>query len=713
MTDLNFADKYRPQTFAEVFGQESAVGCLAGLIRQGQKSRNILLHGAVGSGKTTLARLYARALNCLAPDPDGSPCRDRCAPCRSGDGREIAGFYEYNVSRDGGGMAEVRAWVKTHDRDELEFHYRILFFDEAQALTPGACDALLAAVERPRDRVLFFFATTEVERIRPALCSRLFDLLIRPLPDVEAIAFLRKYAAAEGVDHAPGALELLAGLRNGYPRDLLLGLDRVCEPGIRLTVERVRTAFDVDQTEVLLDYFAALADGDFDRQTEVVFAWRESEAERIRWIQAFLISLYHNDILHRRLVVDGIIAAIPQSARVPILDRFCRRLGLASHAALAPAWHRMMDFWTAPETATDATTLRLRLTLFHHLVNGMTGAEAERSDDKSPLPAPSKSTAPSRPTALSAASATVVMTSGFGPMPAGMRLTRVEEPGFLTVADVRQIINAASFLVQEHGVLLNATFEVRPARFGAEAPEAAAALIAAFRDDLAARAAAWGGVFASITVVERDALGIVGYLAAHLPHSAFHDTGDDEAAGPVEAWARGWRRGDRRGGGDAVRFAAAPVGEAAKLAFHWDAALELCAGLGEEPEALDPETGQRKSLLRLLGVHGRSTNPMHGTPLVAVSALLTDVAIAAACGDGLTPLSASDDGAWAWVRRGWERDEVGERQATRAERAAERARVGQKHGGDASETRAALAELERGWPVDPHARRRRWRGWWA
>ena len=711
---VNFADKYRPNTFAKVFGQESVVACLSGLIARDRSARCILLHGSVGSGKTTLARIYARALNCEATDSKDSPCYS-CTACGSSQDDPIPGFEEYDTSRYGGGDEAVDRALKVFYGRPKKARYRILFFDEAHTLTKDACDLLLNHVEKRASDVVFLFATTEAERVREALRSRLFDLIVRPLAIAEAIEFLSRAAEKERIEHEPGALALLAGLRKGYPRDLLLGLERVWDRhDPRLTVAQVHAAFDVDQTEVLVDYFTALADGDGDperdRAAEVVFDWREAAGDKIRWIQAFLVHVYHNEILGRRLLVDGVIEAIPADVRVDIVRRFCARLGLTNPVDLAPYWRRLMEFWPVPETAVDETALSLRLTLFHRLVEAAPVDEARGAIERELRIVP---------TAARASTGTAAMfepSRGFGPPPArrpGARVVK-DQDGFLSQGDVRRIVNAASFLAQEYGVLFNAAFVVRPSVLGVPGPDAAVAAIAAFRDDLAAQARVWEGeVTAGITVLERDEGGVVGRMVVHLRVPNPLGPADADGADRIAAWARAWRDGAGRLGGDAVEFVPPPEGDRAALRFHWRWALDLCAGLDPSVEAWDPALGQHRPLLKLLRVKQRLIGPVLDYPLVEISTPLSDEAIAEACRDRLEPLSAFDDNAWGELTTGWELEEFDERRRTRVERKRRLAEVGQRFGEGTSETRAEVERVVDAWPSDPRRRRRRWRGWRA
>ncbi|MCJ2130889.1 AAA family ATPase [Methylobacterium sp. E-045] len=707
MNEMNFADTYRPRVFSDIFGQESAVACLSGLIKRGQCGRHLQVHGSSGSGKTSVVQIYARALNCEVPAADGSPCCDHCEPCRGFTAGGTTYFHVFNVSRRGGGVDQIRQWVSERNREERVFSYRILFFDEAHALTAKACDALLDCVDHPAEGVLFFFATTEIERLNRALRSRLFDLKIRSLSVSEAVGFLRRTAKKARINYEPGALELLAGLRNPFPRDLLLGLERVHNrERPRVTVEQVRAAFDADQTDVLVAYFLALGAGQLDQQVFVLRDWREDWNDKVRWIQSFLVSLYHNDILHQRLELDGLIDAIPESARRSIVTRFWQRLRLASPAELAPIWCAMMEFWVQGEPARDDTSLALRLTLFHQLINAAEDGALDRK------PAVSVFT--------SDTAATVTAPQGFAPTTRSLASLRGEpdEPDFLTAQDVRQIVNCASFLVQEYDLFFNAAFEIRPALAGAQTQAEAIQLIEAFRDDLAAEARDQGGaVFASITVIERDGLGVVGHLVAHvsLLGAALEspEAPDGMFTGPngLKAWIRTWRR-PQLGVSGVVQSRMAPAGETSGLAFHWDVTLALCGGLPDGIEVWDRTREEYRSLSRLLGIRARPAGPIHDAPRVSVSEWLSDAAIARACEHRLAPLSAFDDGAFAEIRTGWERSEHADRIERRSRRADELQRIRQRGHADPDAARAEIDAVIETWSPDPHERPRRWRGWW-
>lgn len=141
--------------------------------------------------------------------------------------------------------------------------------------------------------------------------------------------------------------------------------------------------------------------------------------------------------------------------------------------------------------------------------------------------------------------------------------------------------------------------------------------------------------------------------------------------------------------------------------------LALCAGLSANVEAWDSSIQNYRPLLNLLRVSPRDTRSLLGCPSVEVSELLSEERISADCAYGLDPLSAFDDAAWHAITTGWELDEFFDRLRTREERQGELARLEQLFSADSARLRSEKETVMLDWLADPHARRRRWRGWWV
>lgn len=695
---MTLASKFRPRTFEAVLGQPHPVRFLSGLVRHGQKGRSLLLHGAIGSGKTSLVRIYAQALNCETPTAGGSPCRD-CRFCREG-----VGIEEYDTSGCGGERDAVLEWIGPRYRTPTDHRWTVLFFDEAQALEARAADAILKMVEEPLPGVIFCFATTEFTKIRPALRSRLIDFEIKPLSADEAIALLKACAPRAGIAYEPGALELLAGLRHGYARDLLNGLEQVRDPEAGpVTVDRVRAVFDVDHTDRLLAYGRALAAGDPAAQNAAWFSWRETAAVKLAWLQALLTGLYYNDILGQTITVDALIASILPSDRAPILVAFRARLGLASSDALAPYWRAMMAHWSAAALDLDETTLQLRLALFHHFVNDELPTLGLRDGIDPRIP--------------SEVRAEIVPASRAAETPAVAHAPVGGPDRFPTIDDARGVIASASYLMQEYGRLFNARIRIEPALFGLEEEAEAVALVAAFCEALEVQVGRWSQApFARLSLIERDlARGgeVVGRILAHLPEPTGSRRSVDTVT-RIAAWARSWRRKAWLPGCDAMIVETPDSAEATPLTFHWDGVLDLCAGVGEDAMARDPDRDGPVPLLDLLEIP-RSRRRIPGgiaAPLVCHSDLLNPRAVATACANGMPLLSAVDAGQWKRIRSGWELREHEDRRRSKAERVAALARIAEVYG-DTADARTRCEDLVSSWQGPPEERARRaWRGWW-
>ncbi|KQO91280.1 hypothetical protein ASF33_18280 [Methylobacterium sp. Leaf92] len=697
MARSNYADARPPQTFAEIRGQEHATRFLSRLIQRGQIARPILFEGAYGAGKTSLARLYARGLNCHKPRSCGSPCGG-CPACTTN-----TGFHEYDTPLQGGSRANVLRFVQDHACRTSKHKYEVLFFDEAHALERNAAESLLKTVEEPPQGVTFCFATTEPDQIIAPLRSRLRSVVVKPLSAQLAVRLLRERAAADELAYDPAALALLAGLKQGHPRDLLNGLGQLrdLEPD-RITVKLVREVFDVDHDVHLLAYVAALADGDEPAQVRTWFAWQEQAATKIVWLEAFLASLYYNNILGEDAVVDALVASIEEVDRRPILERFRRRLGLERVGDLAGPWRRMMAFWATQADDPASAALELRVAVFQDLVNARLVEPAQvdpgRGVTQRPAPAPFPRT----------------------PTPDELATARAPDAGYLEAVDVQRIVAIASFLPQEHGVLFNAHFEMRPGAYGCDEEASARALIEAFCGDLQVVVASWSeGLFARLTLFTRDpdrGGDLRGLIVAHLPEGTRPHAGID-VADHIGAWCRAWRAAECADEpGDAISFAFGPSKAGKAIRFHWKAVMALCAGLDTDVSHRDPREGRVRPLRELLREAGpvswRRAGPVSG-PLFSVSSLLAPGAIDNTCAHGMELLSAFDAGAWNHLRTGWELMEYYDRLALKAERRAKLEEIAEIYGSGTPQTQAAQAELIAAWVRPAEERRHTWSGgWW-
>ncbi|MBI2371934.1 MAG: DNA polymerase III subunit gamma/tau, partial [Deltaproteobacteria bacterium] len=201
------ARRYRPQTFEEVVGQEHVTRTLQNAIRQGRLAHAYLFAGARGVGKTTVARILAKALNCeqgVTPTPCGA-----CASCRgiaagsSLDVQEIDGASNRGVDD----VRELRENIKYLPSRGLR---KVYIIDEVHMLTKEAFNALLKTLEEPPAHVTFVFATTEADKVPPTVLSRCQRFDFRRLPARLIIERLRAIAASEGVTITEGSLYLLA-----------------------------------------------------------------------------------------------------------------------------------------------------------------------------------------------------------------------------------------------------------------------------------------------------------------------------------------------------------------------------------------------------------------------------------------------------------------------------------------------------------------------
>ena len=260
MKHLSLAARYRPQTFAEVAGQDTVKAVLSRAAAEDKVAAAYLLSGTRGVGKTTIARIFAKALNCEhAPGPE--PC-NQCPQCRKitqgshVDVAEIDGASNNSVD-------DARALRETIGYAPMEGRYKVFIIDEAHMLSRNAFNALLKTLEEPPSRVVFIFATTEVHKFPITIVSRCQHFVFRHLGEDALLAHLCQVLDKEGLSYEEAAVRLIARRAAGSVRDSMSLLDQALAlGGDTLTAGVTREVLGLAGQELFSSLFEALAGRD-------------------------------------------------------------------------------------------------------------------------------------------------------------------------------------------------------------------------------------------------------------------------------------------------------------------------------------------------------------------------------------------------------------------------------------------------------------------
>lgn len=222
------ARKYRPQTFSELIGQEAMVQTLGNAIKRDRLAHAFLMTGVRGVGKTSTARLIAKALNCVGPDGAGGPTIDPCGQCEPciaiAEGRHIDVIEMDAASHTG--VDDVREIIEAVRYAAVSARYKIYIIDEVHMLSRNAFNALLKTLEEPPAHVKFLFATTEVEKLPVTVLSRCQRFDLRRIPTPLLAQHFAGICAKEDVEAEPEALAMIAAAAEGSVRDGLSILDQ-------------------------------------------------------------------------------------------------------------------------------------------------------------------------------------------------------------------------------------------------------------------------------------------------------------------------------------------------------------------------------------------------------------------------------------------------------------------------------------------------------
>ncbi len=262
------ARKYRPQTFAELIGQDAMVQTLGNAIKRDRLAHAFLMTGVRGVGKTSTARLIAKALNCIGLDGRGGPTIDPCGVCEPcvaiAEGRHIDVIEMDAASHTG--VDDVREIIEAVRYSAVSARYKIYIIDEVHMLSKNAFNALLKTLEEPPGHVKFLFATTEVNKVPITVLSRCQRFDLKRIPTEMLASHFAKIAAKEAVDAEPEALTLVAQAAEGSVRDGLSILDQAIahadmEGDDKVTAAQVRDMLGLSDRGAIRRLFALILAG--------------------------------------------------------------------------------------------------------------------------------------------------------------------------------------------------------------------------------------------------------------------------------------------------------------------------------------------------------------------------------------------------------------------------------------------------------------------
>lgn len=357
------ARKYRPAAFADLVGQEALVRTLKNAIETGRVAQAYMLTGIRGVGKTTSARIIARALNCVGPDGKGgmtaNPC-GVCEHCRAIAEDRHVDVIEMNAASNRG-IDNIREIIETTRYNPTSARFKIYIIDEVHMLTNEAFNALLKTLEEPPERVKFIFATTEIRKVPTTVLSRCqrFDLR-RVEPELLTVHF-KNIVQKENVEAEDEALRLIAKAADGSVRDGLSLLDQaIAHGGGKVTAEFVRAMIGLADRAAIVDLFEALMKGDIHAALDLFNRQYVSGADPMIVLQDLL------DLTHwiTRVKIAPELADDPSMAQTE-RDRCAALAKTLPMGVLTRDWQMLLkgvgEVLTAPSAKQAAEMVLIRL----------------------------------------------------------------------------------------------------------------------------------------------------------------------------------------------------------------------------------------------------------------------------------------------------------------------------------------------------------------
>ena len=259
------ARKYRPETFADLVGQDAMVRTLKNAFAADRIAQAFIMTGIRGTGKTTTARIIAKGMNCIGPAGTGGPTTEPCGQCEHCqaimEGRHVDVMEMDAASRTG--VNDIREIIDSVQYRAASARYKIFIIDEVHMLSTSAFNALLKTLEEPPAHVKFIFATTEIRKVPVTVLSRCQRFDLRRIEPEDMIGLLRRIATAESAEIAEDALALITRAAEGSARDATSLLDQAISHGAgETTADQVRAMLGLADRGRVLDLLDMILKGD-------------------------------------------------------------------------------------------------------------------------------------------------------------------------------------------------------------------------------------------------------------------------------------------------------------------------------------------------------------------------------------------------------------------------------------------------------------------
>ena len=352
-----FYRKYRPQIFADVVGRDTVTTVLRGQVKSGKVSHAYLFCGMRGSGKTTCAKILAKAVNCLHP-VDGDPCGE-CENCRAIESGLTLDIVEMDAASNNG-VNDIRDMIEQVTYTPAELKMRVYIIDEVHMLSTAAFNALLKTLEEPPSHVMFILATTELHKLPATIVSRCQRFDFEKLEMSDIVSRLKYVAGCEHIDCDEDALYVMAKEASGALRDALGYLELCAASGLKLDEKTVSHLLGTSRYDTLISIADAASSRDYGKTFAALQeAYAQVNDVTVMWFG--LISVYRDMLVIKTTGSYSYVSATPAQAKrlSNIIGRFSREKLLSAIKIMDEALYIMQRIPSQKQLTADLAMLKI------------------------------------------------------------------------------------------------------------------------------------------------------------------------------------------------------------------------------------------------------------------------------------------------------------------------------------------------------------------